>query len=107
MGGFFVGVWLQLGSRERANPPNAIITIARCGLKINRSLWIVRNIAHHLIRPAPNPRALAIHRTVLCKKGSIKNKTARGSRAGELFYSREKPTESEHNKNCKQGREAS
>jgi len=24
-GGFFVGVWLQLGSRERANPPNAYI----------------------------------------------------------------------------------
>jgi len=33
-GGFFVSVWLQLGSRERANPPNAIVNIAKVGIKV-------------------------------------------------------------------------
>lgn len=58
MSGFFVGVWLQLGSRERANPPNAYgqysVSIITCQKLRNLEIFKSLNFSRSLLGQKTN-----------------------------------------------------
>jgi hypothetical protein len=62
---FFVSVWLQLESRERANPPNATFNIANREKKIKRCLGIIA-----VIRVRPVISSKLLHHAFLNYNGS-------------------------------------